>query len=167
MQGAAWYLVYTKAQREHIAFEQLERQHYHCYLPMHRVNKRIRGNHRLIEVPLFARYLFVRLDLSKDNSAPIRSTIGVSHLVRFGTQLASVPTEFISYCQQRWQQPNVAPTAALFEPGDPVQIMAGPFAGYDAVFRQAQGSERALVMLNIAQSFTQLSVEQACLDKVA
>ena len=82
----AWYLIHTKPRQEHIALTNLERQGYTCYLPLLRVEKIRRRKAEVVSEPMFARYLFVRLSTS-DNApswAPIRSTLGVSQLVRFG-----------------------------------------------------------------------------------
>ena len=45
--------------------------------------------------PVFPRYLFVRLDFGVTNLAPIRSTLGVSDLVRFGEQRALLLMEML------------------------------------------------------------------------
>ena len=38
-----WYLVYTKVQKERVAYEQLCNQSYHAFLPLLPVKKRVRG----------------------------------------------------------------------------------------------------------------------------
>jgi transcriptional antiterminator RfaH len=60
----AWYLIHTKPRQEHIALTNLERQGYTCYLPLLRVEKIRRRKAEVVSEPMFARYLFVRLDTS-------------------------------------------------------------------------------------------------------
>ena len=88
----AWYLIHTKPRQEHIALTNLERQGYTCYLPQLRVEKIRRRKAEVVSEPMFARYLFVRLSTSDNGPswAPIRATLGVSQLVRFGTRPAKV-----------------------------------------------------------------------------
>ncbi len=87
----AWYLVYSKPQQERVALENLERQGFTAYLPL--VRARRRRQTRVVHViePMFPRYLFVNLSDLTDDWGPIRSTIGVSNLVRFGNEAARAP----------------------------------------------------------------------------
>ena len=80
-ESLAWYLVYTKPQQERVANDNLQRQGYETYLPMLRKRvKRGKTYHHRLD-PLFPRYLFIHLSDQLDDWGPIRSTIGVTHLV--------------------------------------------------------------------------------------
>ena len=79
---------------------------------------------------MFARYLFVRLSTSGNGPswAPIRATLGVSQLVRFGTRPAKVEDPLVDLLRNR---ELAQPTEPLFKPGDTVVITEGPFAGLE------------------------------------
>ena len=81
-----WYAVQSKPRQKRVALENLLRQHYAAYLRQCAQRKLTRGRHHSVTAPLFPGYLFVELDLDQDNTAPIRSTIGCTGLVRFGTR---------------------------------------------------------------------------------
>mgnify|MGYP000091062149 CR=1 FL=1 len=98
MSDKAWYLVYSKPQQETVALRNLEQQDYHAYLPCLTEKKRVRGVYKSVTGPMFPRYLFIELDSQFDNWSPIRSTRGVSGLVRFGQQAARVPTDLFKVC---------------------------------------------------------------------
>jgi hypothetical protein len=87
----AWYVVYTKPRQEDIALINLERQGYQCYLPKMRIERIRRKKAVVLSEPMFPRYLFIRLDSSEQGKSwsPIRSTLGVARLVRFGTTAAT------------------------------------------------------------------------------
>jgi len=166
--STVWHLVYTKPNKENLAKQHLQRQGYSVYLPMTQRVKRLRGRRSVIDEPLFPRYLFIKLNLHDQDWSPIRSTIGVSHLVRFGVVPARVPESFVEFCQRQEQgQRELSQDRNYFDAGDSVRIVSGSFAGYEAVFECAKSDERAVVLLNIANSFTQLQVDQGDLDKVA
>ncbi len=75
--------------------ENLGNQGFKCFLPTIRV-ERLRGGHRaMISEALFPRYLFVYLEAGRSNWSAIRSTRGVSHLVRFGGIVARLPSSLI------------------------------------------------------------------------
>ena len=166
MTSKAWYLVYSKPQQEIVALRNLEQQAYHAYLPLLSEKKRVRGIHKTVSGPMFPRYLFVELDAQFDNWSPIRSTRGVSGLVRFGQQAARVPTDFILGLQENAERLREwVIQAAKFNPGDTVTLMDGPFKGYEAVFQTRKGHERAIVLLDIANRHTQLAVDMDMLEK--
>ena len=88
----SWYVVHTKIRQEALAMTNLNRQGFECYVPMIKMEKMRRHKATLVKEPMFPRYLFIRLDTSGSGPSwsPIRSTLGVSQLVRFGGQPAVV-----------------------------------------------------------------------------
>ena len=155
----AWYLVHTKPRQEARALENLQRQQYPCLLPM-LLAERIRQRRLTrVEEPLFPRYLFI--ELGQDvNWSPIRSTLGVSNLVRFGGTAAKVPPAVIEALRhEQAERLAQAPSRPLFRPGDRVHITSGPFAGLQAVFDMPDGEARALVLVELLGKQARLPLE--------
>ncbi len=167
MDKRKWYLVYTKPQKETLAREHLERQQFRVYLPMNDVIKRIRGVRKKRTEPFFSRYLFVHLCSENDNWSPIRSTIGVVGLVRFGGVAATIPGEIVELLQQRERQIETKDVMQQnFSEGERVRIMDGALAGYEAIFKASRSTDRALLLLDIANRYTNLVVKTEQLEKV-
>jgi transcriptional antiterminator RfaH len=103
---------------------------------------------------MFPRYLFVHLSDETDNWGPIRSTIGVANLVRFGMQAARVPDSLIEIMNAREQDGVQALAPPDFKPGDQVRIVEGVMAGYEALFQARTGKERVVLLLQLAQDRT-------------
>jgi hypothetical protein len=91
LMSTQWFAVQSKPRQECTAKVQLERQGYTAYLPMMTVRKRKRAAWTTSIEALFPRYLFVHADVNQQSLAPVRSTVGVSGLVRFGTILRLCP----------------------------------------------------------------------------
>lgn len=161
----AWYLVQSKPRQEKVAQEQLQRQGYEAYLPLRRAEKIRHGRKLLVEEPLFTRYLFVRLASGFKDKAwgPIRSTLGVSGLVRFGAQHASAPEPLIEALKA---QEAVTPTDKLFQPGAKVRIEQGPFRGLEAIFQNDDGEARAMVLIELLAKKVMLPIEVHALSSV-
>lgn len=151
-----WYLVHTKPREEVRALENLERQGYRCFLPILAVEKLRRGAVMRVEEPLFPRYLFIELDADGfgQSWAPIRSTKGVSQLVRFGAEAAKVDERLIAALRDR----DAEAPRPLFRSGDRVTIADGPFAGIEAVFEIADGERRAMVLVEMLGKRARLTV---------
>lgn len=145
MSQGQWFAVATKPRQEQIAEVNLTRQGYRAVLPLMEVCKRRQNKWTKVTEPLFSGYLFVRLELGKDNLAPIRSTVGCRDLVRIGSGLLPVPDAVMTQLLSLNTPPNTS--EALFREGDEVSIAAGVFKGLQGVFKIAKGEDRAEVLL--------------------
>lgn len=158
-----WYVVATKARDEAVAKTNLERQGYKIFLPTISLKKRRRGRWMPVTEPLFPGYLFVFLALGSDDPAPIRSTPGCIGLVRFGQTHIPIPSALIAALQGA--QESVTQALSPFREGDKVRLIAGPFAGVEAVFHTPRGEDRAHVLLEILGKVQRLTVSQNYLSK--
>ncbi len=157
-----WYAVHTKPRQEHIAEQQLLNQGYTTYLPRIRTRKRRGGGWTQVVEPLFPRYLFIRVDLASDNTAPVRSTRGAVGLVRIGQELRPVPDEVIDYLLQQEDEETRLRVDDQWphQPGDRVQILQGPFAGLTGIYQEAVAESRALLLLDLLGRQNPVTVSQ-------
>ena len=162
-----WFVIHTKPRQEQRALLNLEQQGYECYLPILAIEKLRQGVLSLIQEPLFPRYLFIRLDTSKSGQswAPIRSTLGVSRLVTFGSDPAKVDADLISTLRTQNSFAREKPQR-MFNEHDHVQIISGPFAGLEAVYQMQDGESRAMVLIQFLSKPIRLAVSPANLLKV-
>lgn len=162
-----WYVIHTKPRQERRALLNLEVQGYQCFLPLIRREAIRQGVIDIHHEPLFARYLFIFLDQTNDGKSwsPLRSTLGVSKLLTFGTEPARVAAQLIELLRARteciWQAP-----IKLHQPGDRVAITEGPFAGIEGVFEMADGESRAMVLIELLSKVTRLKLPIKDLTKV-
>lgn len=147
-----WYLVRTKPNAESTALRNLERQRYEAYLPRLSRSLPWRGQWRDRVVPLFPGYLFLGLDEGRQALAPVRSTVGVAGVVRFGARYAIVPDGILRDLRARANPETGLHRLALpaqLAPGTPVRVVAGPFDGLEGVFQREAGDDRAIVLLSV------------------
>jgi transcriptional antiterminator RfaH len=156
-----WFLVFTKPSGEATAKANLERQGYRVYHPrlLHPSLHRGRWVDRIVS--LFPRYLFIQLNMEQQSLAPVRSTLGVANIVRFGAQSTVVPDSVIAALSQR-----ADPESGLhrlnrskpFEPGARISVVAGAFEGLDGIFERDSGSERVVVLLELLGQVTPVTI---------
>lgn len=162
-QPKSWYLVYTKPRQEGVALENLLRQGYGAYLPRAREIRKCNGRRVAMVGPLFPRYLFIHLDTHTDNWGPIRSTVGVVSLVRFGPEPAHVTDELVAFLKSQEGQDGVHEWAERkYATGDRVRVADGVFQGYEGILLARTSRERVLVLLDFLdrQIRMQVSVGQ-------
>ena len=162
----AWYLVHTKARQEDTAITNLQRQNFRCYMPMLYVEKVRRGKPVVVAEPMFPSYVFVQLDTSGQGQSwsPIRSTLGVRELVKFGGHPPKVDAELINALHEREQLQQSNPQA-LFAAGDKVVITDGPFAGIEAIYQTADAERRSMILLSMLNKPVPMRIEPGKLRK--
>ena len=163
----AWFLVRSKPRQEAVALTHLVRQGYESYLPLFATEKLVRRKPTVMQEPMFARYLFVRLDTSGNGQSwsPIRSTVGVSELVCFGSRPARVDAALITSLREREMALQADPDA-LFAAGDSVRITEGAFAGLEAIYQMNDAEGRAMVLLDLLSKPVAMTIDAASLRKV-
>ena len=156
-----WYAVQTKPRQESKAELNLKNQGYQTYLPKIRHRKRRHDHWTYVTEPLFPRYLFIHADPAQQGLAPVRSTFGVSKLVRFGQLLQPVPDSVIHYLQQLESMETGAreDTSCPHTPGDTVEVLEGPFAGLKGIYQMQNGDNRALLLIELLGRSNKISVE--------
>jgi len=150
--------------RELAAEENLRRQGYQVYYPRLLRPARVRGRWLDRVTSLFPRYLFLRLSVGDQAIAPVRSTVGVASVVRFGGDYAVVPDAIVDDLRTRED-----PATGLhclhghseFEPGSNVRIVADVFDGLQGVFQRESGDERVVLLLGLLGRDTLVEVPAA------
>ena len=152
--SATWYVVQTKPKQELRARTHLENLDFAVALPMLSIERVRRGKRTAVSEPLFPSYIFVKTDATSPNFHRIRSTLGVSKLVKFGDTPAKlsddVVAQMLSFAEQSTTAQQLDRRAAP-QIGDRVEITEGPFAGLLAKVIGLEGSSRCIVLLEFLQ----------------
>ena len=155
----SWYLIFTKPRQENLARENLERQGFVTYLPLAQQTRRRNSRYIKAIESYFPRYLFIQLNTDTDNWAPIRSTVGVSQMVRFGGLPAVIPDDLIACLGENDDANGIQELVEQeFSPGDRIIIVDGPFAGYKGIYQQQKSAERVAVLLEIVGKNAALTI---------
>ena len=165
-----WFAVYTKPRQEHVALLNLERQSFECYLPMAEDACQRHGAHKKIQRELlFPRYLFLNADPERQSLAAVRSTRGVTGLVRAGFELIKIPASIIAGLKARMHPASgLIPLDSMgLSNGDKVRVFNGPFAALEGVFREHRGRDRALLLLEILGRETAVELDARFLQRAS
>lgn len=159
----SWLVVYCKVREERRAQRHLANLGFETYLPF--LEKKITkaGQSRTAIELMFPRYLFLRVT-SPDKLASVRHTRGVSDFVRFGSRIASIADDIVLKImhQQIGMQQNVT-QQQIFQRGEPVVVMGGPFAGLDTIYQTPSGDARSIILLSLLQQQSHLEVDNELL----
>src|SRR5687767_3126196 len=131
-----WYVVFCQPRRENVAEANLLNQGYKVFLPKLIERRRYASRWREKIAPMFPRYLFLAPHSQNQSLSLIRSTLGVSGLVRFGTHPATVPSRVIDSLRDL-HDPHIGAVSHFrcdFTVGDAIEFRRGPLEGLAGVF---------------------------------
>lgn len=165
-QGARWYLVHARQNSERKAEINLAAQGFKTFLPQ--FEKTIRHARRLTTVrrPLFARYLFVSLDIARDRWVSINGTIGVSRLVAHEGRPTAVPSGIVETLLAHSDAGLTRLDHSLAQ-GQRVRILSGPLADFTATIMRLDERRRVDVLLEVMGSAVSVSVDRRTLAPAA
>ena len=142
-----WYAVSTKPHHERRAELNLQRLGVETFNPQFKESKVIRRVRRVVTVPLFPGYLFVKVDLDNQFRA-VSYAKGVRRIVTFGLTPAKVDEELIEAIKGRLSSGEMITPVRVLKAGQTVKIQDGPLGGLHAVFeREMTGQQRAVLLL--------------------
>ena len=156
-----WFVVYTHPREEHIAEENLARQGYVTYWP--RYKKRVSHARKVQEITasLFPRYLFLQPGSAALSIAPVRSTLGVSTIVRFGQVPALMRAETVQGIRAFEASRNAVGDDKLspLQEGVRVRIVDGLLAGLEGLISDVS-RQRVIVLLQLIGKDTRVSLSR-------
>jgi len=141
-----WYVAFTRPRHEKEAARWMEGLDFQVYLPLARKIRKYRSRKKVVDLPLFPRYLFVRTTLEPERHVKILRTPGVLGLVSFDgapQPVEETEVESLKILVSRGSHLTVLPE--LVE-GRWVKIVDGPLAGAVGVLQEVNRQELRLVV---------------------
>jgi transcription termination/antitermination protein NusG len=162
----AWYVLHTKSRAESVVNDGLAKKHVDVFLPKITVPSRRKDRRKMIRLPLFPGYLFVKTDLSPRHHLEIVKTAGAVKLVGNTQGPIAVPDETIQSLQIMVATDAPITTGFMFKKGDPVVVVSGPFSGVIGIFDYYRGKDRIIVHIEALGQFAAVEVDAADVEKV-
>ena len=145
-----WYLAYTKPRQEEIARVNLEQQGFEVYLPLFKKFKKTEQGPVSVFEPMFPRYIFFKPGQAGQSISSVRSTKGVTTLVRFGFEPALIDEELLRRIRLLEEDRNHATILELskLKAGQTVRLQHTALTGVEGLI-QSVSSKRVEVLLEI------------------
>ena len=160
--GAAknWLAVFVTPRHEKRVGEHCHVRGIESFLPLFQTPAHWRdGSKRILQLPLFPGYIFVRIDCSGRTS--VLQVPGVIFIVGGAKKLLPVPDSYILSLQEGLRQGRIEPHPYLVE-GTRVRIRSGVMAGIEGVLVRKKNNFR--VVLTLDMIMRSLTVEVAIDD---
>lgn len=145
-----WYLAYTKPRQEEIAQVNLEQQGFESYLPLYKKFRKTEQGPVSVFEPMFPRYIFFRPGKPGQSISAVRSTKGITTIVRFGSEPAVIDELLLQRIRQLEQNRSHATLVELsnLQAGQTVRLKHTALGGVEGLV-QSVSSKRVAVLLEI------------------
>ena len=164
--GIRWYVVYTQPHREFRAQTQLAAQGFRTFLPRYRKTVRHARKLMTVNAPFFSRYLFIALDLSRDQWRSVNGTLGVTSLISDGMFPTPLPLGVVEALINASDANGFMNLGEALQVGERVRVLTGPFANLAGELVRLDGARRVQVLLELLNGVVAVSINRGDLAPV-
>lgn len=161
-----WYALHTRSRFENVVLEGLTKKQVEAFLPRITVRSKRVDRKKMILIPLFPGYLFVKTSLDPHEHLQVVKTVGVVTLV--GNLQGPVPisSESIESLKIMVQGSQEILTGSQFKEGDRVMVVSGPFAGVTGAFVRYRGKGRVVVNIEALGQYAAVEVSEEDIEVI-
>ena len=159
-----WFILQFKSNSYRQATENLSRQGFETFLPLHDATSRKSSRFINTSKPLFPGYMFIRFDRAESEWHKINYTYGVSRLITFNSSLKSIPSIFIDNLMKRYDSSGKLIPIAGMKKGDKVKILEGPFANFIATVEKYETEKRIWILMDLMGRKTKIQTPSDALQ---
>lgn len=157
-----WCAIYTRHQHEKTVSEMLQVKGFEVFLPLYESVRRWKDRKKLLSLPLFPGYVFVRGAIER--RLPVLSTPGVNMIISRGEGIATIPEEEIEAIRRTIDGKLRVEPHPFLRCGERVRVIRGSLEGVEGVLTRKKNLYRLVLSVEmLAQS---VSVEIDALDVV-
>jgi transcription antitermination factor NusG len=159
----AWYAVYTRHQHEKTVARILTIKGFEILLPLYPVTSRWKDRTKLLSLPLFPCYVFLRGGL--DRRLDIVTTPGIHALVSNAGQPAAIPPSEIDAIQRAVQSGSGLEPHPFLECGEWVRVKRGPLEGIEGILVRKKSLYRLVLSVKMLGKAASVEVDAFLVER--
>jgi transcription termination/antitermination protein NusG len=146
----AWFAVQTRSNHERVAVERLLRRGMHAYLPTYSARSRRRDRVRILDLPLFPGYFFVRCRALTVDRVDVLRAPGVVRVLGSSDGPSIVPDWQIDSVRSALGGERTIEVLWSLFPGRRVRVVGGALSGVEGVVvNEPDGRRRVIVSFEL------------------
>lgn len=160
-----WWALYTRHQHEKVITEMLATKGFEVFLPLYESARRWKDRTKILTLPLFPCYVFVRGGLER--KLQVVTTPGVHMVLCSGDRVAVIPNQEIEAIQRAVSGSfNVEPHPFL-KCGMRVRVVRGPLEGVEGILVRKKNSCRLVLSVDMLAQSVAIEVHVADVEPFA
>ena len=157
-----WWALYTRHQHEKTVAEMLSVKGFEVFLPLYTSMRRWKDRKKMLSLPLFPCYVFVRGGLNR--RLQVVSTPGVHMILFYGERVAIIPEDEIQAIRKTVEGDFSVEPHPFLKCGERVRVIRGSLEGVEGVLVRKKNLFR--LVLSVAMLAQSVSVEIDASDVV-
>jgi transcription antitermination factor NusG len=146
-----WYALHTRARHERVVEHRLREEGMETFLPTIRETHRWSDRKKVVDVPLFSCYVFVRCSLSADDRTRVHRVDSVLGFVGTRGSGAPIPDAQIESVRAVLSQKTPCRSHPFLKVGQRVRVCGGAMDGVEGVFLSENGDHSLVISVDVIQ----------------
>ena len=159
-----WYALYTRHQHEKRVAETLAGKGFEVFLPLYQAAHRWKDRNKILSLPLFPSYVFIRGSL--ESSLSIVTTPGFCAFVTTGGRAAPIPDVEIDAVKRTIESSVRMEPHPFLKCGDPVRIKSGPLEGLEGILVRKNNLLRLVVSIELLMTSAAVEVDAWRVERI-
>lgn len=160
-----WWALYTRHQHEKTVAEMLATKGFDVFLPLYDSMRRWKDRKKVLSLPLFPCYVFVRGSLER--KLQVVTTPGVHMILYRGEQLAVIPELEIQAIRAAVGGNCRIEPHPFLKCGDRVRVVRGSLEGVEGILTRKKGLLRLVLSVNMLAQSVGVEIEASDVEPVS
>jgi len=159
-----WWAVYTRHQHEKAAAEMMTTKGLEVFLPLYESVRRWRDRRKLLSLPLFPGYLFVRGIPAR--RLQVLTTPGVHMILNRGDEAATIPEEEIQAIRRAVEGNCRIEPHPFLKCGQRVRVKCGSLSGIEGILERKKSVFRLVLSVQMLAQSVAVEIDAADVEPV-
>ena len=160
-----WWALYTRHQHEKIIAQILTTKGFEVFLPIFESIRRWKDRNKILSLPLFPCYVFVRGGLSRRSL--VVTTPGVHMILYNGERIAVIPEAEIEAIRRAVEGPFRVEPHPFLRCGERVRVTRGSLEGVEGVLVRKKGLYRLILSVDMLAQSVAVEIDASDVEPVS
>lgn len=163
-ENSRWWALYTRHQHEKVVAGTLVTKGFEVFLPLYDSMRRWKDRKKLISLPLFPCYVFLKGSL--DRKLQIVTTPGVHMILTHGERIASIPEAEIEAIRRVVEGRYRVEPHPFLKCGERVRVMRGALEGVEGILLRKKNWHRLVLSVNMLAQSVAVEIDSSDVEPV-
>ncbi|MGA9673471.1 MAG: UpxY family transcription antiterminator [Terracidiphilus sp.] len=164
-EDSPWWALYTRHQHEKTVADMLSAKGFEVFLPQYESMRRWKDRNKLLSLPLFPCYVFVRGGLHR--RLQVVTTPGVHMILYYGENVAIIPEDEIQAIRRTVEGPFRVEPHPFLKCGDRVRVTRGTLEGVEGILLRKKNMCRLVLSVDMLAQSVAVEIDGADVEPVA
>lgn len=163
-EDSVWWALYTRHQHEKVIADMLTAKGFEVFLPLHSSVRRWKDRRKVLSLPLFPSYVFVRGGLNR--KLQVVTTPGVFMALSRGGQLATIPESEIEAIRRAVEGYFDVEPHPFLRCGERVRVTRGSLEGVEGILVRKKNQFRLVLSVDMLAQSVAVEIDAADVEPV-